>query len=138
MPRAPAGGAGSARCGVVYGRHKNVPRRPFGAVSANDLCGVSGSHFSQSQDVKFYVFCFANLLEIYKFSTSGEIVTSCNISPLSVTDRGEIGMTFQVRAGVSCLFCGVGMVVGVDVCICVVVCVCVCACGVRLGCGDGG
>ena len=84
--------------------------------------------------MKFYVFCFANLLEIYKFSTSGEIVTSCNISPLSVTDRGEIGMTFQVRAGVSCLFCGVGMVVGVDVCICVVVCVCVCvrgAVGVR-------
>ena len=85
--------------------------------------------------MKFYVFCFANLLEIYKFSTSGEIVTSCNISPLSVTDRGEIGMTFQVRAGVSCLFCGVGMVVGVDVCICVVVCVCVCvrgAVGVRV------
>ena len=34
-------------------------------------------------------------------------------------------MTFQVGAGVSCLLCGVGMVVGVGVCICVVVCVCV-------------
>ena len=66
----------------------------------------------------------------------GEFVTSTNISPLSVTDRGEIGLTFQVGAGVSCLLCGVGMVVGVGVCMCVVVCVC--ACGVRLGCGDGG
>ena len=40
---------------------------------------------------------------------------------MSVTDRGEIGLTFQVGAGVSCLFCGVGMVVGVGVCICLVV-----------------
>ena len=48
-------------------------------------------------------------------------------------------MTFQVRAGVSCLFCGVGMVVGVDVCICVVVCVCVRAgCGWGAGMGDEG
>ena len=44
-------------------------------------------------------------------------------------------MTFQVGAGVSCLLCGVGMVVGVGVCICVVVCVCGCACWVRLGAG---
>ena len=56
--------------------------------------------------MKFHFFCFANLLEIYKFSTSGEIVTSTNISPLSVTDRGEIKLTFEVGTGVSWLVRG--------------------------------
>ena len=53
--------------GWCTGGTKNVPRRPIGAISANDLRSVSGSHFSQPQDINFTSFCkpFGNLAIFY-------------------------------------------------------------------------